>query len=217
MPLIRYRDKLVLFVHIPKTGGTSVEDAMKQAGATVALRYGSRFRGFMKATFQHLDAEISTSVFPPGFYDYAFGISRHPVPRLVSEFYYRRKRGDKPRSFDTWVNHVLDVHGRNPYAMDNHIRPQVDFVIPDMALFKIEDGLMPALQAAADHLGLPPIKTALHNNRTHQKAPVTWTAQTRDRVLSFYAADFARFGYDPEQSFPDMALTPPKRRFRLFR
>lgn len=213
MPLIRYKDKVVLFVHIPKTGGTSIEDAMTQSGAVVALRYGSRFKGFMKTTFQHLNADIYSQVIPPDFYDYAFALSRHPVSRLVSEYFYRRKRGDKERPFDEWVHHALDTHARTPYGMDNHIRPQVDFLIPDVAVFRIEDGIAPALEAAAVHLGLTLAQNNPHTNHRDQHDPLVWSPATRARAMSFYAADFDRFGYDPEQDFADIKLGKPRRRF----
>lgn len=205
MPLIRHREKIIFFVHIPKAGGTSVEDAMTQAGAVVALRYGSRFNGFMKTTFQHLNNDIYRAVIPSNFYDYAFAITRHPIPRLVSEYYYRIKRGDTPKSFDHWVNKALDSHAKNPYALDNHVRPQVDFVDPDIETFRIEDGLTPALKTAAWHLGLTLPETNLQSNRTSHKIPVTWTHQTRARVCAFYAEDYAAFGYDQNAVFPEVS------------
>ena len=215
MPLIRYQDKIVLFVHIPKTGGTSVEDALKEAGATVALRYGSRFKGFMKSTFQHLTAEIHEAVIPHNFYDDAFALVRHPVPRLLSAYRYRHKRGDSPMPFDDWVNKAFDAYGRNPYAFDNHIRPQVDFLLSDMTLFRLEEGLDLALQHAEVKLGLPRSVVAVHRNKTAQKAPVKVSAATWDRVLKFYAADFARLGYDSEEKFADIK-TSLLRRWRQF-
>jgi len=212
MPLIRHHDKIVHFVHIPKTGGTSVEDALEQAGAVVALKYGSRFKGFMKTTFQHLNADIYSQIIPPSFYDYAFALSRHPVPRLVSEYFYRRKRGFRRESFDRWVNGALDACEKNAYAMDNHIRPQVDFLSPDLAVFRLEDGIAPALQQAAAHLGLTLTDANTHTNRRKKKEPVVWSPDTRARAMLFYKADFDRFGYDPDQDFADVSVGKPRLR-----
>lgn len=217
MPLIRFQEKVIFFVHIPKTGGTSVEDAMAQSGAVVALRHGTRFKGFMKTTFQHLNADIYDEIIPSDFYDYAFAVTRHPVSRLVSEYYYRIKRGDKVRPFDDWVNYTLDRYVGNPYMLDNHIRPQVDFVTPQIQTFPIEEGLATALEVAAGHLGVQLAAANFRHNQTLQKTPVTWRSQTRSQVLDFYAADFGAFGYDCNQGFPEVSETDmPYRRKRSF-
>lgn len=213
MPLIRHQGKVILFVHIPKTGGTSIEDAMKKAGAVVAFRYGSRFKGFMKTTFQHLSADVYAHVIPPDFYDYAFALSRHPVTRLVSEYFHRRKHNGETQVFDRWVNTALDAHAADCFAMDNHIRPQVDFLTPDVAVFRLEDGIAAPLETAAGHLGLTMPTLEAHTNKRKGKTAVTWSPETRARALAFYAADFDRFGYDPDQEFADVTLG--KRRLRL--
>ena len=212
MPLIRHGGRVVLFVHIPKTGGTSIEDAMTRSGAVVALKYGKRFDGFMKTTFQHLDASIYAHVIPPEFYDYAFATVRHPVPRLVSEYFYRRKRGFRAESFDRWVNDTLSMQPRTPYMMDNHIRPQVDFLTEGVEVFRIEDGIDKPLLRAAAALDLELAETDTHTNRRKRRKTVQWTAATRARAMEFYAADFERFGYDPEAAFKDVELIAPRLR-----
>jgi len=208
MPLIRHNDKIVFFVHIPKTGGTSVEDALTDAGASVALRAGSRFEGFMKTTFQHLHADIYTAAIPQEFYDYGFAIVRHPVTRLISEYFYRKRRGLAKMDFDSWVNKVLDGYEKNPYILDNHLRPQVDFIADGIEVFHIEDGIDKPLAQVTDLLGLTLADMNPHSNRRKKKKGVTWTAATRDRMLAFYAADFTRFGYDPHEDIDLVQIGP---------
>ncbi|GHF08216.1 hypothetical protein GCM10016455_31570 [Aliiroseovarius zhejiangensis] len=206
MPLIRNADKLVHFVHVPKTGGTSIEKALKDAGAKVALLYGSRFNGYCKATFQHMNADIYEKVIPAEFYDYSFAVVRHPFTRLVSEYFYRRKRGFAKRTFDDWLNKAIDNYHKNPYLMDNHFRPQVDFIRPDVEVFKLENGLEHPLAAAAEHLGLDLQGASIHVNRSKAKEPVRWTGKTRARATEFYRDDFEKFGYDPGESHQELLL-----------
>lgn len=206
MPLIRHDGNLVFFVHVPKTGGTSIEKALKDAGASVALLYGSRFEGFCKTTFQHLNAEIYEKVIPPAFYDYSFAVVRHPFTRLVSEYYYRRKRGFAKRTFDDWLNRAMKNYRQNPYIMDNHFRPQVDFIRPGVEVFKLEDGLEYPLAAASHHLGLTMPAPSSHVNKSQSKEPVVWSRRTRARITKFYKADFDRFGYDPNEEFSELRL-----------
>ena len=97
--------------------------------------------------------------------------------------------------------------------MDNHIRPQVDFLLPDTDVFRIEDGIASALETAAGHLDLTLTETNTHTNRRDYREPVTWYPETRTRAIAFYQADFERFGYDPEQSFDDLTLAHPQKRW----
>lgn len=209
MPLIRHADKIVFFVHVPKTGGTSIEQALQKAGAKTALLYGSRFKGFSKTTFQHMDAHIYEKIVPENFYDYSFAIVRHPFTRLVSEFYYRRKRGFAKRTFDSWLNIAMNTCPKDPYIMDNHFRPQVDFIRPGVEVFKLEDGLDQPLAAAAAQLGLTLETREAHANKSKTKTPVYWTAQTRARAIEFYREDFDCFGYDPDLSIAELLIKKP--------
>ena len=54
MPLCRILDRLVLFVHIPKAGGTSIERFLAASGQ-IALLHGRKIRG-MNMTPQHIHA-----------------------------------------------------------------------------------------------------------------------------------------------------------------
>lgn len=209
MPLIRSQNKIALFVHIPKTGGTSVESALKDAGAKVALLYGSRFNGFMQATFQHMHAEVYEKAIPSDFYDYSFTVVRHPVSRLVSEYFYRRKRGFAKRSFDEWTNIAIDQCTEKPHIMDNHFRPQCDFILPHIEVFRLEDGLDKPIVAAARALELTMPAARAHTNKRQTKAAVMWSAQTRARALTFYKKDFKKLGYDPNQVFDDLVVGDP--------
>ena len=209
MPLIRYADRLIFFVHIPKTGGTSIEKALQDAGAKTALLYGSRFEGYSKTTLQHIDAHIYEKIVPANFYDYSLAIVRHPFTRLVSEYFYRRKRGFAKRTFDGWLNIAMDECPKNPYIMDNHFRPQVDFIRPGVEVFRLEDGLDIPLAAAAAQLGLTLGVRASHVNKSKTKTPVYWTAETRARAAAFYREDFDRFGYDPDRDIAELLIKTP--------
>ena len=88
MPLYRFHNRLVLFVHIPKTGGTSVEHYLRELGQS-AFVHGRKIPG-LSMTPQHFHARIYQRILPPSFYDYAFCIVRNPLDRLVSEFKMRR-------------------------------------------------------------------------------------------------------------------------------
>lgn len=79
MPLHRIGDKIVLFVHIPKTGGSTMEAWLHDLGPR-ALRYPKKGEGLLTPP-QHFHAALLERIVPPEFYDDAFCIVRDPLDR----------------------------------------------------------------------------------------------------------------------------------------
>ena len=110
-------------------------------GAAQALKYHKRL-GYCAATPQHMHWEILRLWIQEGFYDYAMGIVRNPYARLISEYRWRQALTDVELSpFDEWANQHLDRYEKQPFELDNHIRPQSAFVGKKVEIFKLEDGL----------------------------------------------------------------------------
>lgn len=101
-----------VFIHIPKTGGTSINCVMK----------GTEWQTPLNFHYRHLDPEskISTAgdIFDPANIaqyknEYIFMMLRNPIDRLISEYYYIRKNTtfidmltSKPANFLDYVaNH----------------------------------------------------------------------------------------------------------------
>ncbi|KIC18761.1 MULTISPECIES: sulfotransferase family 2 domain-containing protein [unclassified Leisingera] len=198
MPLYRNGDKVILFVHIPKTGGSTVEEVLKAAGAPQALKYHKRL-GYSNATPQHMHWEVIRHWIPQVFYDYAFAVVRHPLARLVSEYHWRKAITENRElpDFDTWANRQMNRYPKDNYILDNHIRPQSEFLGPKVEAFRLEDGLDHAVHTGLEWLGLPVDDVKIHHARKSERSPQTVSQKTLERAKAFYAADFERFGYDP--------------------
>lgn len=192
MPLYRTAAGVVFFVHIPKTGGTSIEKTLKRAGAAEALKMGKRF-GYSKATLQHMHAEIYEQAVGTDFADYSFTIIRNPYDRFASEYKMKVLGNGLDDSVDDWATQNFARFKEFDYTRDNHIRPQVAFMSNRLEVFRFEDGLEAALAAACKHLDLdvPEVRHEKRGNRGVLEA----TSETLERINAFYRDDFAEFDY----------------------
>jgi len=196
---VRSNGKNILFIHIPKAGGTSVEEWLRP---TYPLSFhNSRVGHGLPCVPQHFHAELLAYLFDPGFIDYSFAVVRNPYWRLLSEYNYRmshrrRREAIFPRpGFRRWVTSTLSRYARNRYVYSNHIRPQTQFVYPDTEVFRLEDGLDGMRKRLAEVLGsVPPTKISQRNRSTALVDSID--ADTAAIIHDFYAEDFTRFGYD---------------------
>ncbi|MCU0906253.1 MAG: sulfotransferase family protein [Rhodobacteraceae bacterium] len=223
MPSLALDDRFIYFAHCPKAGGTSIETFMVE-------RWGDRVgmlgwgwdrlwfsrravrTGGIPCSPQHYtwqDARVRLRAEP----DVAFALVRDPVARMVSEYRYQRTERRSGRlwpligrlDFSTWLQLMSAVHALNPYAFDNHFRPQVEFVPDGAAVFHLEDGLGKVGAWLCAQAGEPPPPAMPHD----LKAPLAGARIVPSRVdldliLRWFEADYRRFGYRP----PDLAAAP---------
>lgn len=193
MPIFLLNNKVLYFIHIPKTGGSSVEAALRQLGARQALLHGSK-GDFMKCTPQHMHAALAEKFVPASFRDYSFAISRHPVNRLVSEFHMRRGRWKTSITFDDFVEYAFTKYQENRYIFDNHIRPQAEFLTSDAKEFRFEEGLDKVMEDVCTFAGVNFSLKVPHKRKKVAEQPSISEA-TLKKIWQFYTVDFERFGY----------------------
>lgn len=205
----------MLFVHIPKTGGTSVEGAFVAGGWTQHLYTDTSvsevevLHRAMRSSQQHFHGEVLQSVLNLDAVDLSFSVVRHPVARFRSEYSYRNAHklrcGLAPDPWD-WAQNAFAEYARNPYHLDNHLRPQVDFLVPGLELFRFEDGIDNILAELNDlyDLGIPPASNvpgwaryALDSERESgvRSSQIEISPVLKEHLDAFYQADFEVFGY----------------------
>lgn len=226
MPLYRINDRTVLFLHVPKAGGTSVHRFLSAHGASVP-DVKAREQTWAPCPPQHFHAALCRQIIPEALPDLVFSVVRHPARRLESEFFYRHLRRGRTRSigfdfrirpfaamddaarsryFTRWATDALRRHARDPFHLSNHLRPQVEFVDwPGIVTYRLEDGLTAALVDLAARLDLPPPADAPRENVGGSKLGAAegrlhWPSPLRQQVRKVYAADFARWYRGEEDS-----------------
>jgi hypothetical protein len=208
MPVYEGRGRRVLFVHVPKTGGTSIEAAFRRAGFDESYRSKSFTSHGCRP--QHLRATDLLEEFPGLPFDYVFAVVRDPVARFGSERVWRAghvaKSGRPVPDFESFATTWLDRYDADPSAGDNHFRPQVQFLLPQMDVFRFEDGIDSIMSRVARRLRAPrlgrPVPHRMGPRVDADRSLDALTSGTRARLARLYLVDSAVLGYphgfDPE-------------------
>ncbi len=206
VPVLTKAQQSVLFVHVPKAAGSTLERMFVRSGWKMTLREtrktNPRLMRLRRCSPQHYHAALLQELFDVDRFDAVFTVVREPVSRFRSEYLMRNHTDPRTdaASVDVWADTVLSQRETDPYVLDNHLRPQHEFVLPGSQVYRLEDGLEGAVAELNERfeLGLNVrIPTALSSVR---RAGVSSSAlEVSDRLLAtlrdVYAEDFTRFGY----------------------
>lgn len=204
MPVFRSGPKAIYFSHVPKTGGSSVTEFFKNAGWDVdfvleesplsvnSLNY------FLRTSPQHLEYQRASALFKSGAFDSLFMVVRSPIARFMSEFKYATRPGRRkfyaPQP-DSWWQVNRSILEENPFHLDNHLRPQIDFLWPEMNVFKLEDGLQFLEQYdLKGPKSFTPIPWLGRQEADFTDLPESLKSELRN----FYSDDFELGGYSSE-------------------
>jgi hypothetical protein len=197
MPILHSGNKKILYLHVPKTGGSSVEEMLARFGRLTLIETQA---SSYPCAAQHLHKEILAGLFRDrSEFASIFMTVRHPFSRLESEYRYRISYYSRPAflipRFERWVTNALESYENNPFIYGNHIRPQAEFEIFNPTVFKLEDGLKPVASHLATILELPAPPEVERTNASARPLQLKWTKRLEERVRAFYRDDFIRFGY----------------------
>lgn len=217
MPFFKTAGKLVYYAHVPKCGGSAVASYMRQRFGDIAFNDDSQYlsqpeaRRWTRTSPQHVDAQTLERLIPLSFFDACFTIVRHPVARAISSYHFQaevERQVAAGVSFSDWLATLPDLLAQQPFALDNHIRPMTQIVPEGAAVFHLEHGLDP-LVAWFDALTGTTDAPRVIEERNRRGAYVRTAGKTAEPsaadlalIARLYAADFARFGYDPADRKP---------------
>lgn len=206
----------IVFIHIPKTGGTAVERyflslrgldwADRGALGIFSNPPGSRLaRGHQHCSLSQVETHVFGGEIPDDFR--IFATVRHPESRFLSEWASRKLPPARLSPLQVRLPARLLMHlAENPHPalpdLATHLQTQSSYLdgaraTPRVRLLRHESlgADFAALQA---EWGLPPQGLG-HENRSPGRRPLAPAAMARlrDFLQRFYAADYRRFGYDP--------------------
>lgn len=226
MPLARVNGQILHFAHVPRTGGTSVENYL--AARFGALAFLDRdylsvpvAARWSRTSPQHIETAAFSRIVPGSWISHRFTVVRHPEDRLVSVFRYQRDAAEAfpcSMSFEDWLVENAAVGMRDLHFIDNHALPACDLVPDGAVVFRIEDGFAPLLAWLDDIEGVQRgPRDFPHDNgyaerltflgRSPGPRPEV-TARARAVIAELYADDFRRFGYMPRNDAQERGPAP---------
>ncbi|TYB85231.1 sulfotransferase family 2 domain-containing protein [Oceaniovalibus sp. ACAM 378] len=194
MPVFFKDQEAVLYIHVPKTGGSSVEAIFIASGFEHYFLH-TRFSAMtktMKCPPQHYHAALLQACFNPQKFDLTFITVRHPVARITSEYKMRNPDGTLP---DAWIETMLERYAGNPYLLDNHIRPQAEFLVQGARIFRQEDGFDSAWVATMNDVLQTPLVDSPVRRLQSKTADLQPSPATTRLIEEFYRKDMDAFGY----------------------
>ena len=185
------KDNLNVFhIHVPRTGGTSIEIWFERSGYS-STWIGNRTRN-RKCALQHYDAELIEKFIRPNVkWDYSFITVRHPLTKMLSECKLRRVK-----DVNKWINHALDKMAKNPYVWDNHLRPQHQFLVNGIdRVFKFEE--INSRQKILKDKFPDLVGDMPHFSKGRRKIlPNAISKESIARIQEVYKKDYETFGYN---------------------
>ncbi len=205
-----------LFVHIAKTGGTSVRNALQRYRWRdpyyLPQWIASKLSGAAGHTLgiklpRHCKAITAQVMLPREVYQglFKFAFVRNPWDLQVSSYHHiKRERPHllgNDESFSAFLHRKLDQQREWQYHIDTSITPQLDYLV-DLRGNQIVDfvGRYESLQADFDHcceqIGLPK-QTLPHRRRAGDRSAYRdyYDEDTKGLVERHFAADIDAFGY----------------------
>ena len=197
MPLFENANRRVLFIHVPKTGGTAVVNLLRRL-CRVSF-YAIPRPSSMRVSPQHMPIGDIRAMMSDDSWEYGCALVRDPYARLESEFRYRvanlEKRFGHEPDFSTWVLHQIEAVSRDSCHLDNHMRRQTDFLDEDVEVFKYEGGTGRCTEKILCHLGLDSTESSPPIVNVGEQRELSWSMPARLACNRYYESDFSILGY----------------------
>lgn len=187
--------KKVVFVHVPKTAGTTIERALGMMNSESL--YNHRYDEELRVCPQHLYPNEILQKHPQAKDYYWFAVVRNPLDRFISEYHHINLiegRGVEFRglSFSDFVKCLDLPQEERMFLFDRHLEPQINFINKHVHVFKYEQ-LNECFEMLKQKFRIP----FFTHERKSFRGEVSdyYDKYLEEKVRSFYKQDFEAFGY----------------------
>lgn len=200
MPYDVNRD--LTFIHIPKCGGSSVEMALgiygvNNSGSNKVISFSSLFgKGLQHLTHSEIKAVFPSH--PASKASRVFAMVRHPVFRIASGFTWRKRWDERLKNVEvnTYIRSWIappEVKSSREWERDyRHLLPQVDFLIGNEEIYRLEDGLDAPLR---NYTNLDAVKKINSSKGSVNKIVSEISGENIRKLEELYRRDYEEFSY----------------------
>ncbi len=218
-----------LFVHIAKTGGTSIKDHLKRHRWRDPLAWPQLLCANLSAVFghrlgvkfpRHARAVAAKEMLPRALFEslFKFCFVRNPWDLQVSAFHHIQNeqsglvRAQGLETFEAYLRWSLDPRRPYNYFVNPLNQPMLDSITDLNGDVLVDfvgrfECLAEDWQGISERIGLP-VRDLPRRRASKQRKPYAkyYDAQLRELVREHYARDIEAFGYTFEGGLPDGPL-----------
>ena len=187
-------DKKVIFLHIPKTGGTAIKRLLN-------IRNLDDPNPAIRPSLQHLTCTLLRQKMGNDKYDqfYKFTFIRNPWARMVSEYFWRKGMQNRQSlgTFGEFVAHAHKLVSEKCYyehKFGDHFIPQTDYTLDVDDVFRFEQ-YGHGVQAVAEKLGLNPVVISSKKAKPSDKYWEFYDNKSRATIHDLYRTEIEEFDY----------------------
>ena len=203
MTLLLKDEQSILFLHVPKSGGSSVVKLFQDNGYRSTIEMRGLPSQECLVSPQHQTCENLKSMIKLDKLTDIFILTRNPYTRVKSEYnwHFRNTKSWERPDINEWITEALKAASIENEYQDNHLRCSSDFV--DLSspckIFKIEDGMEFIAEFFLQKSGslmsiqIPHEKEGSQLRLGGSKKELN--SCSIDAINHFYKKDFEAFGY----------------------
>lgn len=186
----------VMFIHVPKTGGLSIEKSLCLTIVRTVGKFRNRFTNSGQYSFGHIDVRkrLKNGAISKEFYESAFKFCfcRNPFDRAVSHYFYARYK--HPDILSPWVSFIdftrtLKVYGKT-FQCQKYYVDDIDFNF--IGRFENLEKDFNKVKEATGITG----NLVKMNSTKHKHYSEYYNDESAENIAKFYQEDFERFEYD---------------------
>jgi len=181
-----------IFIHIPKSGGTSVIKYSKLDLATVS------HAEYAKGKYRTLD-EVKQHLKNEGLeYSEVFAFIRNPLDRFLSAYYYLLNSGTTAKDhadYKKYIQPYSDIQDFIAKGLDHaaakqvHFKPQSYWISGEVTLYLFES-LNDVINDMRKQAGLSYNKLSKSNKSKRPSKPVPLSRKALDKIREVYKKDY---------------------------
>lgn len=188
----------IAFIHIPKTGGTSIEETLGMCSLE-HFWYPANILSVngVETCLQHLRYVDLLHIYDKITEYFIFTIVRHPYDRTLSEYFFQLHDDNSIEGkFDEWLDRYCNFFGHDHYL------PQTDFITEnnEIVVNKVMyyENLDNEFRELCDKLGIPRIKLPI-SQKSKKRNDIQYneflTDEHKNKIYNAYQKDFEYLNY----------------------